>query len=113
VYRPLAIIAVAAAGSVAAAGVTSAASSVSVTAGKPTEFHFKLSGRATHGKVTFHISNRGTVSHDFKIAGKKSKVLRPGKSTTLSVTLKRGTYSYRCTLPGHAAAGMKGRLTVR
>jgi len=29
------------------------------------------------------------------------------------VTLKRGKYTYVCTVPGHAALGMKGVFTVR
>ena len=111
--RPLALAAgVAAAASIAVAGATSAASTVNVTAGKPTEFHFRLSGTATHGRVTFRVTNRGSVKHDFKIDGGKTKLIAPGKTRTLTVTLKKGTYSYRCTVPGHAAAGMKGRLTV-
>ena len=37
-----------------------------------------------------------------------------GKSTTLTVKLlKAGKYKFLCTVPGHAAAGMKGVLTVR
>ena len=28
-------------------------------------------------------------------------------------TLKKGSYTFLCPVPGHAAAGMKGTLTVR
>jgi uncharacterized cupredoxin-like copper-binding protein len=35
-----------------------------------------------------------------------------GGTKTLSVSLKPGTYTFECTVPGHAAAGMKGTLTV-
>ena len=83
---------------------------VTVTA---TEFHFKLS-RSTvpHGKITFVLVNKGHLKHDFKIDGKKTPQIAPGKTATLVVTLKKGTYSYVCTVPGHAAAGMKGKLKV-
>jgi uncharacterized cupredoxin-like copper-binding protein len=37
----------------------------------------------------------------------------PGKKATLKVTLKAGKAPYLCTLPGHAAGGMKGTLTVK
>ena len=49
------------------------------------------------------------VSHDFKIAGKKTVMLKPGKTAApLTVTLVKGkTYTYICTVPGHAAAGME------
>jgi uncharacterized cupredoxin-like copper-binding protein len=30
-----------------------------------------------------------------------------------SQAAKKGRYSYLCTVPGHAAAGMKGVFTVR
>jgi uncharacterized cupredoxin-like copper-binding protein len=81
---------------------------------KATEFHFALSKTSVgHGKVTFKIRNAGHLKHDFKIAGKKSKMVSPGKSTSLTVTLKKGRYTYICTVPGHAAAGMKGKLTVK
>jgi uncharacterized cupredoxin-like copper-binding protein len=93
---------------VAYAGSNAArATSVSVTA---KEFSFKLSRRsAPHGKVTFKVVNKGSIKHDFKIAGKKTKLLGHNKSATLVVTLTKGKkYTYICTVPGHAAAGMKG-----
>lgn len=81
---------------------------VTVTA---TEFHFKLSkSTVPHGKVTFVLVNKGHVAHDFKIDGKQTPQIGPGKTATLVVTLKKGSYTYLCTLPGHAAAGMKGKL---
>ncbi|HET6682199.1 MAG TPA: cupredoxin domain-containing protein [Gaiella sp.] len=90
------------------------ATTVTVTAGKPTEFHFTLSKASVpKGSVTFKIVNKGKLAHDFKIAGKKSKMVQPGKSTTLKVTLKSGKQKYQCTVPGHAAAGMKGTLKVK
>jgi uncharacterized cupredoxin-like copper-binding protein len=63
--------------------------------------------------VTFRVKNSGSVAHDFKIAGKQTKLLKRGRSATLTVTLRKGSYTYQCTVPGHAAGGMKGRLTVR
>jgi uncharacterized cupredoxin-like copper-binding protein len=93
---------------VAYAGSTSAqTTSVGVTA---KEFSFKLTRKsAPHGKVTFKVTNKGSLKHDFKIAGKATKMLAHGKSTTITVTLKKGKkYTYICTVPGHAAAGMKG-----
>jgi uncharacterized cupredoxin-like copper-binding protein len=92
-----------------------AATTVAVTAGKPTEFRFTLSKRTVaKGALTFNVTNRGTVRHDFRIAGKKTVSLAPTKTATLRVTIgKAGKYAYMCTLPGHAAGGMKGILTVR
>jgi uncharacterized cupredoxin-like copper-binding protein len=90
------------------AGAKTNATTVKVTA-KDT-FRFVLSRKsAPHGKVTFKVVNKGRLSHDFKIAGKKTKLLKHNQTATLTVTLKKGKrYTYLCTVPGHAAAGMKG-----
>jgi nitrite reductase (NO-forming) len=75
---------------------------------------FKLSKTsAPAGKVVFKVKNGGHISHDFKIAGKKTPMLAGGKSATLTVTLKKGKFPYLCTVPGHAAAGMKGTFTAK
>jgi uncharacterized cupredoxin-like copper-binding protein len=89
-----------------------AATTVQVQGG---EFFFKLSTKslAKPGKVTFVFSNVGHVQHDFKIDGKVTPLISPGKKATLVVTLKKGSFPYLCTVPGHAAAGMKGSFTVR
>ena len=87
------------------------ATAVTVTA---TEFKFKLSKTSVpHGSVTFTLVNKGKLAHDFKIGGKKTALVKPGKSAKLTVTLKAGKLAYLCTVPGHAAAGMKGKLTVK
>jgi uncharacterized cupredoxin-like copper-binding protein len=91
------------------------ASTVTVLAGKGSPFHFAVSPSAVkHGTVTFTVKNVGTgLPHDFSINGKKTPQIQPGKSATLTVTFaKAGKYPYKCTVPGHAAAGMKGTLTV-
>jgi len=84
---------------------------VTVTA---SEFKFKLSKTSVpHGTVVFTVVNKGKLSHDFKIGGKKTPLIKPGKSAKLTVTLKAGKSAYLCTVAGHAAAGMKGTLTVK
>lgn len=92
-----------------------ATTTVAVTAGKPSEFRFTLSKRTIlKGTAIFKVTNRGTISHDFKIAGKKTPSLGAGKASTLRVIFRKaGRYPYLCTLPGHAAAGMKGVLVVK
>jgi plastocyanin len=77
---------------------------------------FKFVGipaRVAPGVHTFRVVNRGGASHDLRLAGKKTRILNPGQSATLRVTLKRGRYPYLCTVPGHSALGMKGTLVVR
>jgi uncharacterized cupredoxin-like copper-binding protein len=81
---------------------------------RETEFRFALSKTTVpRGTVTFRIKNAGHLNHDFKINGRKSRMLGPGQSTTLTVTFTHaGRYQYICTVPGHAQAGMKGTLRV-
>jgi uncharacterized cupredoxin-like copper-binding protein len=109
-------LAIALAALVAAAPVAarpSAAQTTTVTV-KMKEFKFILSkSKVPHGTVTFKLVDIGKLSHDFRIAGKTSKLIKPGKTGTFTVTLKKkGKYVYNCPVPGHTAAGMKGTLTV-
>jgi uncharacterized cupredoxin-like copper-binding protein len=80
-----------------------------------TEFKFALvPKRGKKGTVVFNVVNKGSVAHDFKIAGKKTRKVAAGKRTTLRVTFKKaGRFRYVCTLPSHAPAGMKGVLVVK
>jgi uncharacterized cupredoxin-like copper-binding protein len=96
---------------VPALGSRAATTTVTVRA---SEFKFLLSKRrAPKGTVFFKVTNKGRLAHDFKINGKKTRLLQPGKSTTLKVIFsKTGKFRYLCTVPGHAAAGMKGTFTV-
>jgi uncharacterized cupredoxin-like copper-binding protein len=91
--------------------IAASATSVGVT-GK--EYKFTLSRSSVrHGSVTFKFHNAGKLTHDFKIAGKKTKLILKGKSAApLTVSLKKGSYKYVCTIPGHADKGMKGTLKV-
>jgi uncharacterized cupredoxin-like copper-binding protein len=93
------------------AGTASLFATVNVTA---SEFKFVLSAKsAKRGLVTFKVKNVGKLGHDFKINGRKTKVISPGQSDTLRMTfLRKGAYPYTCTVPGHAAAGMKGVFTI-
>jgi uncharacterized cupredoxin-like copper-binding protein len=90
------------------------ATTLTVTLGKPSEFKITVSKKTiAKGVTTFKVTNKGAISHDFKIAGKKTVMLKTGKAATLKATLKAGKYAFLCTVPGHAAAGMKGTLTVK
>src|SRR3954447_8055808 len=93
-----------------------AQASASAIAVSGKEFSFKLSAKsvARPGRVTFSFKNAGHMLHDFKINGHKTPLTKPGKTAKLTVSFsKKGRYPYLCTVPGHAAAGMKGVFTVR
>ena len=78
------------------------------------EFKFVLSSKsAKRGVVSFKVTNTGSLQHDFQINGRKTKLLSKGQSNTLRVTfLRKGNYPYKCTVPGHAQAGMKGVFVI-
>ena len=66
------------------------------------------------GPHTFTLVNRGSAAHDLKLGGKKTKLLKKGQKGSIAVLLKAGkTYAFLCTVPGHAALGMKGKLVVK
>jgi plastocyanin len=69
------------------------------------------------GKVTIDFENPAAIEHDVAIEqdGKeiaKSALITEGK-TSVSADLAPGTYTFLCTVPGHAEAGMEGTLTVK
>jgi plastocyanin len=91
----------------------SAASAVRVT---EKEFSIKLStgSLARPGTVTFDVKNAGKMTHNFRINGKQTRMIQPGKTASLTVVFKKkARYHYICAVPGHAALGMKGVFTVR
>ena len=90
---------------------TAKATTVFVTA---KEWGFKLSKKSfSAGTVVFKVTNKGKIGHDFKINGKKTPLIQPGKTATLKVVFKKkGKYSYVCTVSGHAKLGMKGAVGV-
>lgn len=79
------------------------------------EMGFKLSASTfARGPVTFDVRNDGKLPHDFRVRGQGTSVLGPGEQQRVTVRLTEpGTFSYVCTVEGHAAAGMIGKLTVK
>jgi uncharacterized cupredoxin-like copper-binding protein len=91
------------------AGARSSTAQVTTVRVTAKEYKFILSrSSAPHGKVTFKLTNKGALKHDFKIAGKKTPQIGHGKTATLTVTLKKGKFPYICTVDSHAKFGMKG-----
>jgi mono/diheme cytochrome c family protein len=77
-----------------------------------------LYGKATAsaGKVTFSMPNKAPIQHNISITGPvngKGPIVGTGGDSKFTATLKPGTYQFLCDVPGHAAAGMKGTLTVK
>jgi len=78
------------------------------------EYSIKLSTAKVHaGKVTFDVKNAGKVTHNLTIqGGKHTPNIGPGKTATLTVTLKKGSYTLYCSIPGHRQLGMVAKLTA-
>ena len=72
--------------------------------------------KAKAGSVTIDLSNPSSTPHAIALEGnginKDGKTVSTGGHSTVTATLKPGTYSFYCPVPGHEAAGMKGTLTV-
>jgi uncharacterized cupredoxin-like copper-binding protein len=84
------------------------------------EVDFKLDLSTTTfqpGTNTFVAKNTGQSTHALEIDGpgvqdKKTDTIAPGASTTLTVTLQKGSYELYCPVDGHKAMGMDTRITV-
>ena len=74
--------------------------------------------KAKSGAVTIAMANPKTTGthHGIAIEGngvdKDGPIVAPGGTATLTVSLKPGTYTFYCPVPGHEKAGMKGTLVV-
>jgi uncharacterized cupredoxin-like copper-binding protein len=109
------VAAVAVAGSSIAQGAVKAHPAAGTVTVAASEYKFVLSTKTLKkpGSVTFKVTNKGHVPHNFKINKKATALISPGKSATLTVKFaKKGSYYYECTVPGHAALGMKGYFKV-
>jgi uncharacterized cupredoxin-like copper-binding protein len=79
----------------------------------------KTTLHAKKGKVTIRFTNPSSSGkpHAVELEGKgiekRTRTLQPGRTATLTVTLKKGgRYEFYCPVTGHKAAGMKGKLIV-
>jgi plastocyanin len=83
-----------------------------------TGFRFSTS-RITvrRGSVRLRMANPSSAAHAIAVKGhgvrKAGAVVAQGDTSTVTVRLRKGTYTFFCPLPGHEQAGMKGTLVVR
>ncbi len=73
---------------------------------------------AAAGKVAIKFTNNSALDHNVVLIDSSSKILGKtptfrGGTKSFSTTLKPGTYTYYCSVPGHRQAGMQGTLTVK
>jgi uncharacterized cupredoxin-like copper-binding protein len=99
------------------AATTTAPTKPAATKVPVSETEFKITLGSTTlkaGEITFEVKNDGQLPHVLAIkeTGDKTKLIQPGGTAELKVTLKAGKYVLYCTVPGHEAAGMKLNVTV-
>lgn len=74
---------------------------------------------ASPGRLQLVLRNQSSTGHNLTLQ-RQNTGSRVGGTATISkgttsftVTLAKGRYTYYCSVRGHEAAGMKGTLTVR
>lgn len=75
-------------------------------------------GKATAkpGAVTLKMPNMAPIQHNIALRGGATgngPIVGNGGTSSFTVTLKPGSYTFYCQVPGHDQAGMHGTLTVK
>jgi plastocyanin len=121
--RLIAVLAVVAAiaTAIVVAGPAGARSSATPSVVKVTALSsgLKFNTRVLHahpGKIKLVFTNQSTIPHNVRIESGENelggtKTIRKGK-TVAYLSLKKGTYNFYCSVPGHEDAGMRGSLIV-
>jgi plastocyanin len=71
---------------------------------------------ATAGSITIDFTNMSSLPHDVTIEGNGASGATDqitNSTTSTTVDLEPGTYTFFCSVDGHRAAGMEGKLTVK
>ena len=71
---------------------------------------------ASAGTITIDFTNMSSLPHDVRIEGNGASGGTDqitNSSTSATVDLDAGTYTFFCSVDGHRAAGMEGTLTVK
>jgi plastocyanin len=76
-----------------------------------------IAAQAKPGTVVVKSLNKSSTGHNISVQGngvnQAGPIVSNGGVSQVTVNLKPGSYTFLCTVPGHAAAGMKGTLTVK
>jgi plastocyanin len=70
---------------------------------------------ASAGEVTINLTNDASIPHNVAVEGGGVDEVSDtvtGDSTSLTVTLEPGDYTFYCAVPGHREGGMEGTLKV-
>jgi plastocyanin len=90
---------------------------VQLTASKTDLAFDKKKLASAPGEITIKFSNPSAIPHDVAVEKDGENLgeteLISESQTETTVDLEPGTYTFLCTVPGHAEAGMEGTLTVK
>lgn len=100
-------------------GAAGGGSTVSISTPSGTDLAYNQKDvSAKAGSVTIDFQNNESIPHDVAVEDSSGKELGAtdlvaSGSSTATVDLTAGTYTFFCTVPGHREAGMEGTLTVK
>jgi nitrite reductase (NO-forming) len=100
-------------------GGSAAGAGTAIAAGQPIEVHafdlgFKPSAIAVAAPGTYPVTfvNDGATTHDLTFADGTKLSADSKQTATGTVTIPAGGLAFKCSIPGHAEAGMTGSVTV-
>ncbi len=70
---------------------------------------------ASAGTITVELTAEDAVEHTFvveELGDRQVVAAEPGTTSTGTIELDAGSYTFYCDVPGHRQAGMQGTLTV-
>ena len=104
---------------IVAAGTAGAATTTSVVKLTALASGLKYNTKVLHahpGKIKIVFTNQSPLQHNVRIESGETELGGTKKitkgQTVAYVTLKKGTYNFYCSVPGHEDAGMHGKLIV-
>ena len=98
-------------------GSSGGGSTISITAVEDGSFEYEEdSAEAEAGSVTIEFDNPASLGHDVRIEGDDGDLggteVITEDTTSATVELEPGDYTFYCSVPGHREGGMEGDLTV-
>jgi plastocyanin len=102
-----------------AAGGAGGGSTVEISTPPGSDLVFEQTeASATAGPVTIDFTNQQSTPHDVKVEDSGGQELGgtdliSSETTSATVDVQPGSYTFFCSVPGHREAGMEGTLTVK
>jgi uncharacterized cupredoxin-like copper-binding protein len=107
-----------ASGGVPATSAPNGVQEMTVTVGNSMDFDPSFITVQADQPVRLTLRNNGLMPHDLTLTDGVAQPVKVtatgGQSASIIFTIEKpGTYSFECSMPGHAAAGMRGTITAQ